>query len=136
MSHLYILDSSPLLFISFAIIFSHTIGCLFCSWFPLSNVFKLFGSYLFIFAFISFVLDTPPPKYSYDLCQCYAVFSPSFMGSGLTFRSLIHFEFIRCEKCSLIILLCSSPVFPASLLQETVFSPFFFSCIFSPFVID
>ena len=55
---------------------------------------------LFVFAFISFALGDKPQKQSYDLCQ--RVFCLHFLlgvlplgfGIGLTFRSLIHFEFI------------------------------------------
>ena len=54
-------------------------------------------SHLFICAFISFALgNRSPKKYHYDLCQSVLPMfsSRSFMVSGLTFRSLIHFEFI------------------------------------------
>ena len=40
--------------------------------------------------------------------ECFAMFSRSFIVSGLTFRSLIHFEFIfvyGVRKCSSLILL-------------------------------
>ena len=47
--------------------------------------------------------------------------------SGLTFRSLIHFEFIfvyGVTECSNFILLhVAGPVFPAPLTEEAVFSP-------------
>ena len=51
--------------------------------------------------------------------------SRSFIVSGLTFRSLIHFEFIcvyGVRKCSSFILL---PVFPAPLVKEVVFFPLY-----------
>ena len=55
--------------------------------------------------------------------------SKSFIVSGLTFRSLIHFEFIfvfGVKKCSDFILLhvtvqFSCPVFPAPFIEEVVF---------------
>ena len=59
--------------------------------------------------------------------------SKSFIVSGLTFRSLIHFEFIfvygvrRCSNS----FTCSCPVFQAPFIEETVFAPF---CILASFV--
>ena len=50
------------------------------------------------------------------------------MVSGLTFRSLIHFEFIcicGVRKCFNLILTCSCPVFPESSVEEIVFSPLY-----------
>ena len=52
----------------------------------------------------------------------------NFIISGLTFRSLIHFEFIfvyGVRKCSNFILLCSCPVFPAPLTEEAIFAPLY-----------
>ena len=55
--------------------------------------------------------------------------SKSFIVSGLTFRSLIHFEFIfvyDVRECSNFILLhVAGPVFPAPLIEEAVFSPLY-----------
>ena len=49
--------------------------------------------------------------------------------SGLTFRSLIHFEFIfvfGVKKCSNSILLqCSCQVIPAPFIEEAVFAPLY-----------
>ena len=61
--------------------------------------------------------------------------SRSFIVSGLTFRSLVHFEFIfvyGVRKCSSFIIL---PVvdFPAPLVKEIVFSPLY---ILASFVKD
>ena len=54
--------------------------------------------------------------------------SRSFIVSGLTFRSLIHFEFIfvyDVRECSdLIFFTCNRPVLPKPLTDKTVFSPF------------
>ena len=50
------------------------------------------------------------------------------MVSGLTFRSLIHFEFIivyGVRKCSSFILLQVVKVFPAPLVEEAVFFPLY-----------
>ena len=60
--------------------------------------------------------------------------SKSFIVSGLTFRPLIHVEFIfvyGVRKCSNFILLCSSPVFQAPFIEETVCAPL---CILSSYV--
>ena len=53
--------------------------------------------------------------------------SKSFIVSGLTFRSWVHFEFVYgVKKCSNFILLqCSSQVFPAPLIEEAVFAPLY-----------
>ena len=53
--------------------------------------------------------------------------SKRFIVSGLTFRSLVHFEFVYgVKKCSNFILLqCSSQVFPAPLIEEAVFAPLY-----------
>ena len=63
--------------------------------------------------------------------------SKGFIVSSLTFRSLIHFEFIfvyGVRECSNFLLLhCSCPVFPAPLIEETVFCPLY---ILASFVID
>ena len=63
--------------------------------------------------------------------------SKSFIVSGLTFRSLIHFEFIfvyGVRECSNFILLHVAVQFStAPLTEETVFSPLY---ILASFVID
>ena len=55
--------------------------------------------------------------------------SKSFVVSGLTFRSLIKFEFIfvyGVRKCSNFILLyVCYPVFPAPFIEEDVFAPLY-----------
>ena len=59
------------------------------------------------------------------------------MVSGFTFRSLIHFEFVfvyGVRECSNVhSFTCSCPVFPALLVEETVFSS---SYILATFVVD
>ena len=60
--------------------------------------------------------------------------SGKFIVSGLTFRSLIYFEFIfvyGVRKCSSFILL--QVIFPAPLVKEIVFSPLY---VLASFVID
>ena len=61
-----------------------------------AKVFTFSWSRLFIFAFISFALGDGSKKYWCNLCQSVLPMfsSRSFIVSGLTFRSLIHFEFI------------------------------------------
>ena len=65
------------------------------------------------------------------------VFSRSFIISGLTFRSLIHFEFIfvyGVRKCSSFILLhVVDQFFPAPLVKEVIFTPLY---ILASFVKD
>ena len=59
MSCLYILEINPLSVVSFAIIFSHSDGCLFTLLivsFVVQKLLSLIRSHLFIFAFISSVL--------------------------------------------------------------------------------
>ena len=62
--------------------------------------------------------------------------SKSFIVSGLTFRSLIHFEFIfvyGVRECSNFILLHVAVQFsPAPLIEEAVFAPLY---ILASFVI-
>ena len=60
--------------------------------------------------------------------------SRSFMVSGLTFKSLIHFEFIfvyGVRKCPNYILLHIAVLFPAPLIEEAIFAPL---CILASFV--
>ena len=111
MNYLHILNISPLSVTSLANIFSHFIGCIFVLLmvsFATQRLISLIRSHLFIFAFISFALGDKPQKQSYDLCQ--RVFCLHFLlgvlplgfGFGLTFKSLIHFEFILYDirECS------------------------------------
>ena len=62
--------------------------------------------------------------------------SKSFIVSSLTFRSLIHFEFIfvyHVRECSNFILLHVAVQFSQTIIEETVFSPLY---ILVSFVID
>ena len=59
------LDVNPLLVVSFANIYSHSVGCLFVLLmvpFAVQNLLSLIRSHLFIFAFISFVLGDRSKK--------------------------------------------------------------------------
>ena len=59
--------------------------------------------------------------------------SRSFIVSGLTFRSLIHFEFIfvyGVRKCSFYSFTSGWPVFPAPLVKGIVFPPLYILAFF------
>ena len=110
MSCLYILEINALSFVSFAIIFSHSEGCLFTLFivfFSIQKLLSLIRSHLFTFVFISvplrrWVIDGLALIYCQSKCSAYG-FTLSILVSGLTFRSLIHFEFIfvyGVRKCS------------------------------------
>ena len=52
--------------------------------------------------------------------------SKSFIVSGLTFSSLIHFEFISVYSVESVLIhsfTCHCPVFPAPFIEEAVFAP-------------
>ena len=113
-SYLYIFEINSLSVASFAIIFSHSGGCLFTLLivsFVVQKLLCLIRSYLFIFAFISNILGGG--SYSFLLWfmseRVLPIFSSrSFIVSILRFVSLIHFEFIfvyGIRKCSSFILL-------------------------------
>ena len=97
---LFILDINPLSAISFANTFSHSVSCLFVLWMVSFAVQKLLGlirSHLFISVFIPLPQETDPKKVFLQFVSknVLPMFSfRSFMVSGLTFRSLIHFKFI------------------------------------------
>ena len=98
-SCLYIFEINSLSVASFAIIFSHSESCLFTLLivsFVVQKLLILIRSYLFIFAFISNILGGGHRGSCCDLSESVLPMfsSRSFIVSGLTFRSLIHFEFI------------------------------------------
>ena len=96
-SCLYILVINPLSVISFANIFSHSVGCLFILltvYFSVQNLLNLFRPLLFIFAFVSFASGERSKKIllRFMLKSILPVFSSrSFMYLDLIFRLLIHF---------------------------------------------
>ena len=54
--------------------------------------------------------------------------SRSFIVSGLTFRSLTHFEFISVYSVGSFLIhsfTCNCPVFPAPFIEEAVFAPLY-----------
>ena len=98
MSYLYILGINPLSSISFANIFSHSVGCPFVTYrlffFCHQRRLTLIKSNLFGFAFISFALAYRSKKIAVTYLKKCSMFTPrSFMAPSLiiTFRFLIYF---------------------------------------------
>ena len=120
MSCLYILEINPLSVASLANIFSHSVSCVFVLFFVSFAVQKrlsLIKSHLFIFVFIFIILGGGSKRYCCKLCQrVFCLYFPlSFIVTGLTFSSLIHFEFIfvyGVGECSNFILLHVAVQFP------------------------
>ena len=128
MSCLYILVINSLSVDSFAIIFSHSEGCLF-TLLVVSFVMQNLLSLICLFVFWKVGHRGPC-----DLCQSVLpMFSAkSFIASGLTFRSLIYFEFISVygvRKCSSFIFLQVVDQFSQHHLLKRLF---FHHCIFLP----
>ena len=108
------LEINPLSVTLFANVFSHSVCCLFMFFFFSFAVQGLLGlirphflNFIFVFLFIT--LGGRSKRYCCDLCQReFCLFSSkSFIVFSLTFKSLIHFEFILCivlENCSNFIL--------------------------------
>ena len=132
---LYILEINHFLVVSFAIIFSHSEGCLF-TLLIVSFAFKFNWAPLVYFCFyfhysrrcviedlaLIYVKASALPMFS----------SKSFIMCGLTFRSLIHFEFIfvyGVKKCSNFILLHVAVQFSQHHLLKRLSLP---HCIFLP----
>ena len=142
-SCLYIFEINSLSISSFAIIFSNSEVCLFTLLivsFIVQKFLSWIRSHLFIFAFISITLGGESQRIllwfmSESVLSMFS--SRSFIVSGLTFRSLIHFEFIfvcGVRKCSSFVFFTSDwPVFLAPFVKEIVFSPLY---IFAYFVKD
>ena len=101
MSCLYVLEINLLSVISFTIIFSHSEGWLFTLLivsFAVQKLLSLIRSHLFTYAFYfhysrRWVQEDLALRHRV-FCLCFK----SFIVSGLTFRSLIHFEFL-CLWC-------------------------------------
>ena len=100
MSCLYILDINHLSVASFANISSYSEGCLFIPFvvsFTVQKFLSLIMSHLFIFVFIFITLGGGSKKILLRIMwnSVLPMFSSKiFIVSGLTFRSLIHYEFI------------------------------------------
>ena len=105
-SSLYILEIKPLFEVSFANIFSHTVGSLFILLMfslAMQKLFILMSSYLFFFSFMSLALGDILVKIL--LCGISEIFLPmyssrTFMVSQLMFKSFIHLEFIFVYRIS------------------------------------
>ena len=105
MSCLYILEINPLSADFFVNIFSHSEDCLFILFmvsFAVQKLFRFIRSHLFIFVFIFITLGGGSKKdiaaIYVQVCSAY-VFLSELYSVGLTFRSLIHFEFYFCVWC-------------------------------------
>ena len=111
-SCLYIFEINYLSVASFAIILSHSAGCLFILLivsFIVQKLLSLIRSHLFLLLFPIF-WEVGHRGSCCDLCQrvFYLCFPLGFIVSGLKFKSLIHFELIfvyGVRKCSSFILL-------------------------------
>ena len=97
-------------------LFSHSVGCLFFFFFffPLvisfavQKLLSLISSHLFVFVFISIILGDRSKKDIAEVYvkECSAYVFRVFIVSSLTFRCLIHFEFIfeyGIKDCSVFI---------------------------------
>uniref|UniRef100_A0A8D0UVX3 Uncharacterized protein n=2 Tax=Sus scrofa TaxID=9823 RepID=A0A8D0UVX3_PIG len=109
--------------------------------FAMQKLFRLIRYHLFIFAFISITLGDGPKKIFCNLCQrAFCLFSSeSFVVSGVTFGSLIHFEFIFVDgviECSHFIVLHVAVQFSQHhLLKRPSFS-IAYSCLLCLGLID
>ena len=96
----YILEINNLSVASFASIFSHSEGCLFVPFmvfFAEQKLLSIIRSHLFIFGFVFIILGGGSKKILlwFISKNSLPMFSlKSFIVSGLTFRSLFHFEFL------------------------------------------
>ena len=130
---LYILDVSPLWDIWFTITFFHSVYCLFILLmvsFAVQKIFSLMYSQLFIVAFVAFAFGVTFKKVllrpvSRNLLHIF--YSRSFMVSGPTLKSLIHFELNVCIWYKMVVqfhsFACGCPVFPKPFIKEAVLSP-------------
>ena len=97
MSFLFILEINHLSVVSFANIFSHSKGyllVLFIVSFAVQKLLSLIRSHLFIFVFTWITPEDRSKKILLQFVPESFLSSKSFKLSGLTFRSIIHFEFI------------------------------------------
>ena len=98
MSSLYILAINPLQNICLANVFPHFIGHLFISLyvpFVIQKLFSLMQSHLSILAFVTYPLGVISKKKKITAKTTVPMFCfRNFIVSGLTLKSLIHFEFI------------------------------------------
>ena len=134
-STLYILEINLFLVASFADIFFHSEGCppiLFMVSFAVQELLSLLRSHLFTFVFVFITLGGGLKKVLLQLISESVLptfYSKNFIVSGLTFRSLIHFEFIFVHgvRCSIVILLHVAVQFSST----TYWSKCLFSIVYS-----
>ena len=135
---LYILEINPLSVDSFANIFSHSEGCLFILFmvsFAVQKLLSFIRYHLFVFVFIFITPGSGSKKIllrfmSKSVLPMFS--SKSFIVSGLTFRFLIHFEFIfvyGVRECSNFILSHVTVQFSQHHLLKRLS---FLHCIFLP----
>ena len=137
MGCLYILEINSLSIVLFAIIFSHSEGCLstlFIVSFIVQKLLSLIRSHLFLFLFL-LLWEVDHRGSCYALChRAFCLFSSkSFIVSGLKFISLIPFEFIfvcGVRKCSSFILLPMVDQLSEHSLLKTL--SFLYCTFFSP----
>ena len=138
MNYLCILEVNPSSVVSFAIIFSQSEGCRFTFLrvsFAVQKLLSLTRSHLFTFVFISIPLGDGSQRILLQFISSSVLHmfsSKSFIVSGLTFRSLIHLEFIfvyGVRKCSNFILLHAAVQFSQHHLSKRLSFP---HCIFLP----
>ena len=123
MSCLYNFEINPLSVVSFAIIFSHSESCFFILLIVsliVQKFLSLISSHLFIFIFIYITLGGGLQRILLWFMSegvLPMLYSKNFIVSHLTFRSLIHFEFIFAygvRKCSSFVLLQVVDSFPST----------------------
>ena len=145
MSCLYILEINPLSVDSFANIFSHSEGCLFILFvvsFSSQKFLSFIRSHLFIFVFISITLGGGSKKIllwfmSKSVLPMFS--SKTFIVSGLTFQSWIHFEFIfvyGVTECSSFILLHVAASFPSTTYWRDCLFSIVYPCLLCHRLVD
>ena len=94
MSCLYMLFINPLSVISFANVFFQSVFILLLVFFAVQKLLSLIKSLLLFLLLFPLLQEKDPKKYCCDLCQrVFCLFSSkSFIISGITFGSLIHFD--------------------------------------------
>ena len=93
MSYLWILDINSSWDMLFENISSLSIGCLFVL---LCKIFLVWCTHCLLLLLFPSLVETDPKKYCWNRCQSLLPILSfrSFMFSGFTFKSLIHFEFM------------------------------------------
>ena len=134
MSSLYILEIRPLSELSWANMFSHTVGSL-CNLvlfsLAMQKLFILRRSHLFILSFMSLALgDVSVRMLLRGMSEIFLPMfsSRTFMVLRLIFKSFIHLEFIfgyGVSWWSFHFFACSCPDLPTPFVEEAIFAPFY-----------